>query len=303
MRIIRLSIVATLLMALSICAASQQKASPEASKEIPSAPSATVNEASAVSFVRSLFGYNPEVEYKLVSIKPASVPGFSEVLVSLTVPQGQQAFKFLVTPDGQHAFVGDITTMPFGPDPFAPAREALQARADGPSRGPKDAKVKVVEFADLQCPSCKVAQPTLQRLASEKPEVQIVFQNFPIAAIHPWARRGAQYVDCLGRVSPELGAKFVDTVFEHQEEINPANADEKLKGFAGQVGADPQKTAACIADPKTGERIDASFKLGEELGVTGTPTVFINGRRVANFATIPYEVVRQLVDFSQQQAK
>lgn len=289
-----------LLLALPMSVAGQQQA---AAPEVPSAPSAGVSEATALAFVRSLFGYNPEIQYRVLSIKKSDVPGFSEVLVGLTAPQGQQAFRFFVTPDGQYAFIGDVSTMPFSSDPFGPNRAALEKRADGPSRGPRQAKVKVVEFADLQCPSCKVAQPTLQRLAAEKPDVQIIFQNFPIAAIHKWARRGAEYVDCLGRVSPELGTRFIETVFEHQEEINETNADEKLKIFANQLGADPQKTATCIADPKTAERIDASYKLGEELGVSGTPTVFINGRRVSGFANVEYEVVKRLVEFAEQQAK
>ncbi len=317
-------IVVALLLAACMSAVAQQSAAPKpgtgaqhqpatagkpatASSNSNSGASAAqgsdINESAALEFVRQLFGYNAEIQYNFVSAKPAEAPGFQEVTVLLSVPQGQQPFRFYVTPDRKYAFVGDITMMPFGTDPFGSTRALLKQKADGPARGPKDAKVEIVEFADLQCPSCKAAQPNVQKLIAEEPTVKIVFQNFPIAAIHPWAQRSARYVDCLGRSNPDIAVKFIDTVFDHQQEINPTNADDLLKSYAEQSGAPMAATAACIADPKTDERIRASYALGEQVGVTGTPTVFINGRRVANFNGVPYEVLKQLVDFAAKEAK
>ena len=69
---------------------------------------------------------------------------------------------------------------------------------NGPSRGPADAPVTLVEFSDLQCPHCKEAQPTIDKLMAEEKNARLVFQNFPLPA-HDWAAKAAYYGDCIGR--------------------------------------------------------------------------------------------------------
>ena len=163
-------------------------------------------------------------------------------------------------------------------------------------RGPKDAKVTIVEFAVLESPACKTALPNIEKMQSENPSVKVVFQNFPLEKLHPWALRAALYVDCL-KTSTDVAWKFIDVVYEHQGEITEQNADESLKKYATEAGA-PATTSACIADPKTMANVKASEKLGEDLAVNSTPTLFINGRKVSSFNSLPYETFKQLVDFA-----
>src|SRR5579863_3239684 len=120
------------------------------------------SEATVDSFMEQTFGYEPQVSWKISSIKPAPVPGLAEVDVILATPQGQQLSRFYVTADGEHAVVGEI--IPFGAKPFDPARKTLEKGISGPSRGPKNAPVTIVEFGDLQCPACKAAQPAIEGL-------------------------------------------------------------------------------------------------------------------------------------------
>src|SRR6267154_1914238 len=110
--------------------------------------------------------------------KPAAVPGLAQVDVVLASPQGQQLSRFYITPDGQHAVIGDI--IPFGAKPYDPARKVLEKGITGPSRGPKNAPVTIVEFGDLQCPACKAAQPAIEGLIAAEPDAHFVFQNFPL---------------------------------------------------------------------------------------------------------------------------
>ncbi len=168
---------------------------------------------------------------------------------------------------------------------------------NGPEHGPKDAVVTIVEFGDLECPACKKAQENLNKLMSEEPKAKLIFQNFPLEQIHPWAMRGAKYLDCLGRENNDVVWKFIATTYEHQSDVNEQNADEKLKEFVKEAGGDPAAASACAAKPETEKRVRDSIALGEKLNVNSTPTFFINGRKVSGFVNTPYETVKAMVDY------
>jgi len=206
----------------------------------------------------------------------------------------QQPSRIYVTADQKHAFTGEL--VPFGADPFADMRQELK-NVSGPSHGPKDATFTIVEFGDLECPACKQAQPNMNKLMDEEPKARLVFQNFPLP-MHKWAMTGAKYLDCLGRQNNEAAWRFIGVAYEHQAEINEQNADQMLKGYVKEAGGDPDAVAACVAKPETEKRIRETMALGERVGVNSTPTFFINGRRLVGFGNnIPYEVVKQMVDF------
>ena len=255
-------------------------------------------EATVDAFLQQQFGYQGDLTWKISSIKPSPIAGLAEVTVVLANGQGQQLTKFYVAPDGEHALVGDI--IPFGPKPFEPVKKALDKGVTGPSRGPKDAAVLIVEFGDLQCPACKKAQPTIEELVAAEPTARFVFQNFPLD-IHNWASKGAYYSDCVGKASGDAFWKFVKTTYDRQQDITAENADEKLTQIATDSGVNGAEIAACAAKPDTKTRVDASIALGKSVEVTGTPTLFINGRRVGNFDASYLEVYKKLVDFAGKQ--
>ena len=267
---------------------SQPAAKPATATGLPSEE--TVN-----AFMHKMFGYDPSVTWEVVSIKPSSIAGISEVSVNLKNPQGQQNTKLYVAADGQHALIGEI--IPFGSDPFAAARMALEKGIDGPTRGPADAPVTIVEFSDLQCPHCKEAQPTIDKLMSKEKNARLVFQNFPLQS-HDWAAKAAAYADCVGRSSNDAFWKFMQGVYDAQSDILTTNADEKLTALADKSGVKGSDIAACAAKPETASRVEHSVALGKSVDVTGTPTLFINGRKIANVAGLPYDMLKQLVEFA-----
>jgi protein-disulfide isomerase len=273
---------------------SNDKLGTHATPDLPS-------EATVEAFLHEQFGYQSDLSWKIVSIKPSTIDELAEVNVVLANGQGQQLSRFYVAPDGKHALVGDI--IPFGAKPFDPAKKALEKGVTGPSKGPKDAPVMIVEFGDLQCPACKAAQPTIESLVASEPSARFVFQNFPLE-MHNWAARGAAYADCVGRASNDAFWKFVSKTYEHQSDITKENVDEKLKGIADESGVKGAEIAACADKPETKANVDASIKLGKEkdVDVTGTPTVFINGRKIGNFDQRMSDVYKSLADFASKEA-
>jgi protein-disulfide isomerase len=250
------------------------------------------------SFLQQTFGYDSTVTWKITAIKPSIAAGLAEVDVVLSNSQGQSTTTLYVTPDGKHALTGDI--LPFGAKPYQPAKEALLKGVNGPSRGPDKAPVTIVEFSDLQCPHCKDAQPVIDKLLTEEPNARFVFQNFPLPS-HNWAAKAADYADCVGRSSKDAFWKFVQGTFDAQSSITEANADEKLAAIADTAGVKGADMATCAAKADTKTRVEQSVALGQSVGVTGTPTVFVNGRRIGNVVGLPPEVLKGLVEFGAKQ--
>ena len=134
---------------------------------------------------------------------------------------------------------------------------------------------------------------------SEEPNVRLVFQNFPLAIpSHDWAAKGAAYADCVGVASTDAFWKYIHDVYDAQTAIAAANADEKLTALADQEGLKGADIAACAAQPDTTARVEKSVALGKAVKITGTPTLFVNGRKIENVAGIPYDVFKKLVDFA-----
>src|SRR5438105_10886861 len=193
------SMVAILLLASVVMAQTRTAQKPAA--KLGTAPSTKANlptEETVNAFMQQMFGHDSSVSWKVLEIKPAEAEGLAEVTVTVSNAQGKQNQKLYVTADGRHAVVGDI--IPFGAHPFDAARETLQKGITGPALGPPDAHVTMVEFSDLQCPYCKQAQPTIDKLLSEEKNARLVFQNFPLPS-HNWATKGANYADCVAKMS------------------------------------------------------------------------------------------------------
>lgn len=274
--------------------AAKSKSAAAAKQTAADSPTKLPSEETVNAFMHATFGYDPQLTWKIVSIKPSQAEGLAEVSVQISSPQGQGGQRFFVSEDGTHAVVGDI--IPFGSHPFDKARQELEKKANGPSRGPANAPVLVVEFSDLQCPHCKEANPTIEKLVNEDPEVRFVSQNFPLP-VHNWAEKGAEYADCVARASNDAYFKFVDSVFAAQNEITADNADQKLTDLADKAGVKGTDITACAAKPETQSRVEASVNLGKSVDVNSTPTLFINGRPVG-VGPNNYDALKQLVDFA-----
>ncbi|MEA2326512.1 MAG: hypothetical protein QOE68_1471 [Thermoanaerobaculia bacterium] len=157
-----------------------------------------------------------------------------------------------------------------------PPRVAV--RAEGPSRGGADAPVTIVEFSDFECPFCGHAVETLQKVEkSYGDKVRIVFRDYPLFS-HRTAKRAAEAAHC----ADEQGKfwEMHDRLFSKGGPLS----DGDLYRFASQAGTDRQKFDACLTSGKYKEAWKPSQEEGNRVGVTSTPSFFINGRLIVGAA-------------------
>jgi protein-disulfide isomerase len=142
------------------------------------------------------------------------------------------------------------------------------------------ASVTLVEFSDFECPVCRSLHDVLRGMLPNYPQVRVVFKDFPLESLHPWARTAALAGRCAYQQDPKAFWKVYDAIYDQQEVISAANAWTKMADFAAAAGVNPDTFKACMASPDAGAAIDASRTNGQQLDVASTPTVFVNGRRL-----------------------
>jgi protein-disulfide isomerase len=142
----------------------------------------------------------------------------------------------------------------------------------GFARGPRDAPVTIVEFSDFQCPFCKTVVATLKQIIAQYPDrVRWVFRDFPIAGLHPEAHLAHEAARCAA--DQDKFWAYHDVLFERGPDVSPA----ALRAYAAQVGLEAQSFSHCLDSHKHRAAVNADVEAGGRLGVTGTPTFFING--------------------------
>ena len=140
-------------------------------------------------------------------------------------------------------------------------------------RGPSTAPVTIVEFQDFQCPFCKRVQPTLTQIQSRYGDkVKLVYRDFPLESLHPDALRAHEAARCAGEQNKFW--EYHDVLFA----TAPAASPEQLDAYAKQVGIDVPKFKSCLSSGKYLGAIQKDEEEGARLGVSGTPSFFINGR-------------------------
>jgi protein-disulfide isomerase len=161
------------------------------------------------------------------------------------------------------------------PDVRSPALPLTNA-ANTPVKGKPGAKVRVVEFADFQCPYCSRAADTIKQLVAKYGDkVEFTYRHFPLRSIHPDAQRASEIAMCAGEQGKFWEAH--DALYAHQDDLAEASA----KKFVVDAGVDAGKLDECLTAGRGTTMVDEDFKAGEAAGVEGTPSFFVNGRSFA----------------------
>jgi protein-disulfide isomerase len=164
-----------------------------------------------------------------------------------------------------------------------------------PSFGPANAPVTIVEFGDLECPSCRAEAPILRQLLPGlyPGKLRIVFKDYPLESIHPWARAASITARCVFRQNHDAFWKFYDWDYDNQDDITPENQKSKALDWAASNGINKAELERCIDSKATDSEVSRNVAEGKSAGVTGTPTVFVNGRKSAS-SRIP--ALQEMID-------
>lgn len=251
------------------------------------------------AFLTQLWGFDPNRQWQVAAILATNAPGVAKIVVFVgdkSQPGKSQTTVFFSTPDGKHAIADNV--IDFGAKPFEETRRVLQARADGPARGAAGRELLLVEFADLQCPHCKDAQSTMDQLVTDFPQARVVFQNYPLVDLHPYAFQAAAEGVCVRKEKgDDAFIKYVQAVFDTQGALTAESANSTLDLAVTKAGADPVAVVACAKTQATTDAVNASMQLGKDIGVDSTPMLFINGQPVPIGTNLPYEVLKRIVAY------
>ena len=175
-------------------------------------------------------------------------------------------------------------------------REAAPGAQPPHVKGRQSAPVVLEEFGDYQCPPCGMMHPVLKKITEDYGErVAVVFRNFPLQKIHKNAFSAARAAEAAG-----VQGRFWemnDIIYKNQKQWSESPEPRPLfESYARQLGLDIDKFKADADKPETAARIMADFQRGDALGVTGTPSIFLNGRQLPVESALSEPKLRAEID-------
>ena len=158
-----------------------------------------------------------------------------------------------------------------------------------PAFGNVKAAVHIIEFSDLQCPACKAAHPMVEQIKNEFGDtISFQYYHFPLRTVHPYAQKAAEAVECANDQGKFW--EYIDAAFAQ----SPSLQNKNLKIIATQLGLDTEPFDACLDSGAKRKVVEGDLRLGGVRDVQGTPTFFINNRKVENWNTLRAEIEREL---------
>src|SRR6516165_7543073 len=261
-----------ILLALSIvagtCAHAQQPV-PAANDAASPAPATTLLQKNIEAFLRNYYALGPNMQITVGKPKEFGNSGILEVSIEVKTPEGAET-------------VAKIQT------------------AGAPVLGDPSASVTLVEYSDFECPVCRSLHDALRGMLPNYPQVKVIFKDFPIESLHPWARTAALAGRCAYQQDPKAFWKLYDLIYDNQDLISASNAWDKMVDYASRSGLSTEAFKACLSSPQAAAEVDASIANGNLLEVRSTPTVFVNGRRIVG---ADGHAIQQYIDYELTQQK
>jgi protein-disulfide isomerase len=249
------------------------------------------------AYLRNMFAFGPNVKLAVGDFKESGVANLLETTITVTIGENKEDARMWVSKDGKYLLRGEMVDM--SKDGFAENRAKLDLKA-APVTGNPNATVTIVEFADFECPVCRQLHEAIRGLLPKYPQARLVFKDFPLEQVHPWARTGALAGRCAYQQDSQAFWKVYDNLYDNQDLISAANAWDKAVDYAGQAGLKTDVFKSCMTSPEATAAVDASIANGKLMDVNSTPTLFVNGRRIVG--ADPHQL-EQLIQYELQHQK
>lgn len=247
--------------------------------------------------VRAQFNVPPDYSMTVGERRPSQISGYDSVTITFARGSKTVPFDFLLSKDGKTLARLDTFDLEKAP--------AFNIDTAGrPVRGNPKAKVTVISFDDLECPYCSKMHEALfpATLEHYKDQIRFIYKDDPLVEIHPWAMHAAVDSNCLAAQSGEAYWSYVDYIHAHGQDVSGTDRDlaksaATLDRLAREQGTlaklDSTKLDACLT--KQDESVvRSSAKEAEDLGIDGTPALFINGERING--ALPTQQVWLVID-------
>ena len=252
--------------------------------------------------VRSTYNIPSEVDISVGAVMPSTDwPNYDSVTVTITGSDGKKSdYKFLLSKDRNTML--RLVKFDLSKDPFAELMNKIDVTGR-PKRGADSAKVTVINFDDFECPFCSRMHQMLfpQLLKEYGDRVTFIYKDYPLTDIHPWAIHAAVDANCLAAQSSDSYWDFADYIHANQNEVSREKTPDarfavldKLTLLQGQKhNMDVVKLQSCIK-AQDDKAVKASMKEADGIGVSATPTMFINGEKIDG--AVPISQVRAAFD-------
>jgi len=264
---------------------------------VAQAPNTPEAEKKVEAFLRNYFALGPEYKITVSAPKELGNSGLYEVPIDVKSENGGDTIKMYLTKDGRYLLRGELNDLTV--DPLAENIGKMKLQG-APVLGDPNAAITIVEYSDFECPVCRGLHDALRGMLPKYPQVKVIFKDYPIEQIHPWARTAALAGRCAYQQDPKAFWKLYDLTYDNQDLISAANAYDKMIEYATRSGLNADTFKACMASSQAAAEVDASIANGTLLEVRSTPTLFINGRRLVG--ADPH-ALQQYIDYEVQQLK
>lgn len=168
-----------------------------------------------------------------------------------------------------------------------------------PVIGNKSAEVTIVEYGDFQCPVCaqfnERIYPQLKQDYIDTGKAKFVWKDFPLD-MHEWAGPAARTMECVSRQDEDAFWSVKNTLFANQDTITTSNVQSQIISWAEDEGVEPDSVRQCLNSDDPGSEVQGDYREGLNTGVSGTPTVYINGEQVnwQNYGAIQSKIDNEL---------
>jgi protein-disulfide isomerase len=257
-------------------------------------PASPLNTAVLEAYVRHLLVWPATVDVTIGDPTPAPIPGFYAVKIRGSLGGKTQEESFYVSADTQNIIRGDVFNV--NASPFEADLKILKTD-NQPFLGTPGAPVTLIEFADFQCPYCKQEAGVVrnQLMAAFPGQIQLIYMDYPLEPIHPFARGAAIMGRCIYTQNNDSFWAYHDWIFQHQAEITAENLRTMALEYAKtDKNLDTTALTACMTAPEPRAQVDRTIAMGDALKLNATPTFFINGRRLVG--TISLDNLKMVVE-------